>query len=188
MYSFPNNITLIGTRLRSYLQTIFVAGEWSAKPLFFRGIYFSSSMSEGAALDQDLAAALGVAPDELPEGKDWERERAFFLRDLFTEKALKEKELVTRATDTHKMLRRRQYLLFACGFAALAAFIGVAWTGLTELTSTVGTKSHVWKDVADAGWTEGLWNQAIVSPSGQYRPRVEFKGEVPWRRERFIRT
>jgi hypothetical protein len=177
LYAFPHNLSYIGSRLRSYLQTIFVAGEWSSKPLFFRGIYFSSSMREGAALDQDLAQALGVGADELPEGKDWERERAYFLRDLFVEKAFKEKELVTRATNTGKMLRRRQILLFACGFLALAVFAGVAWLGMTELTSTVGNKSHIWKDAAQPGWTDGNWNQAIVTPAGQYQPMVEFKGE-----------
>ena len=37
---------------------IFVAGEWSAKPLFLRGIYFTSSMREGSALDAELADIL----------------------------------------------------------------------------------------------------------------------------------
>ena len=36
----PSNCS--APRLRRYLETIFIAGEWSAKPLFLRGIYFSS--------------------------------------------------------------------------------------------------------------------------------------------------
>ena len=179
LYAFPHSLALIGSRLRTYLETIFVAGEWSSKPLFLRGIYFSSSMREGGSLDQDLAEALGVTAEAIPEGTDWERERAFFLRDVFVEKAFKEKALVTRATNTNKMLRRRQILSFACGFTALALFISIAWLGMTELTGTVGNKSHIWKEVSDAGWTGGIWNQAIVSHGGQYHPQVEFKGEVP---------
>ena len=60
MFALPNSLTMIGPRLRRYLETIFVAGEWSAKPLFLRGIYFTSSMREGSALDEELAQAIGV--------------------------------------------------------------------------------------------------------------------------------
>src|SRR5205085_11882598 len=120
LYAFPHSLELLSSRLRSYLETIFVAGEWSAKPLFLRGIYFSSSMREGAALDADLAEAIGVPVDALPEGKVWERERAYFLRDLFIEKVFREKGLVTRASNTARMLRGRQIALFGFGTAALA--------------------------------------------------------------------
>ena len=51
-----------------------------------------------AALDAELAEAIGVKVDELPEGKVWERERAYFLRDLFIEKIFRERGLVTRAS------------------------------------------------------------------------------------------
>jgi type VI protein secretion system component VasK len=79
LYALPHSLSLIAPRLRRYLETIFVAGEWSSKPLFLRGIYFSSSMREGSALDAELAEAIGMPVDELPEGKVWERERAYFL-------------------------------------------------------------------------------------------------------------
>ena len=46
LYALPHALELLGSRLKRYLETIFVAGEWSAKPLFLRGIYFSSSMRE----------------------------------------------------------------------------------------------------------------------------------------------
>src|SRR5678815_4898186 len=55
LYTLPHSLEMISSRLRRYLETIFIAGEWSAKPLFLRGIYFSSSMREGAALDAELA-------------------------------------------------------------------------------------------------------------------------------------
>src|SRR4029077_9369412 len=125
-----HSLELLSSRLRRYLETIFIAGEWSAKPLFLRGIYFSSSMREGAALDAELAEAIGVAADELPEGKVWERERAYFLRDLFMEKVFKEKGLVTRATNTDTMLRRRQLVLYVSCFIALTIFVVIAWLGM----------------------------------------------------------
>ncbi len=57
-----------------------------AKPLFLCGIYFTSSLRESSALDQELAEATGVPVDDLPEGRAWEREGTFFLRDVFLEK------------------------------------------------------------------------------------------------------
>ena len=33
-------------------------GEWTAKPLFLRGIYFTSSMREGKTLDEAIAFAI----------------------------------------------------------------------------------------------------------------------------------
>jgi type VI protein secretion system component VasK len=66
LYALPHSLSLIAPRLRRYLETIFVAGEWSSKPLFLRGIYFSSSMREGSALDAELAEAIGMPVDELP--------------------------------------------------------------------------------------------------------------------------
>src|SRR5207253_5406784 len=39
MFALPESIMRLAPRLRRYLETIFVAGEWSAKPVFLRGIY-----------------------------------------------------------------------------------------------------------------------------------------------------
>src|SRR5437868_12847614 len=58
LYALPYSLSTLAPRMRRYLETIFIAGEWSAKPLFLRGIYFSSSMREGSALDEDLAQAM----------------------------------------------------------------------------------------------------------------------------------
>src|SRR5882724_2663829 len=112
LYALPYSLSTLAPRMRRYLETIFIAGEWSAKPLFLRGIYFSSSMREGSALDEELAKSIGVSVDDLPDGKVWEKDRAFFLRDLFIEKVFKERGLVTRASNTALMLRTQQVALF----------------------------------------------------------------------------
>ena len=108
LYAFPNSISLITPSLRRYLSTIFIESEWSTRPLFLRGIYLTSSLREGSELDQELAQAIGVSVDELPSGRVWERETSLFLRDLFVEKIFREWGLVTRATNTLRMLRRRK--------------------------------------------------------------------------------
>src|SRR6185295_91607 len=121
LYALPDSLTKIGPRLRRYLEMIFVAGEWSPKPLFLRGIYFTSSMTEGSALDAELAEVLGVPVDSLPEGRVWRRDRAYFLRDLFIEKVFREKGLVTRASNADKQVRTRRAVLLVAGFVAIVA-------------------------------------------------------------------
>jgi hypothetical protein len=162
LYSFPNSLSLIIPNLRLYLSTIFVAGEWSAKPLFLRGIYFTSSLREGAELDQELAEVLGVAPEELPTGRAWEREISFFLRDLFVEKIFRESGLVTRATDTKKLLRRRQFALLAAGFTALAILLLFSWFGYSSMKKSIGRQSGYWLRAGE-GWSkENEWMPIVT--------------------------
>ena len=160
LFALPQSLSLIAPRLRRYLEMIFVAGEWSAKPLFLRGIYFTSSMREGAALDQELAEAIGCSLDTLPEGKAWERERAYFLRDLFTEKVFRERGLVTRATNTKRLLRRRQGLILGIGAAALACFLAFSFYQHRSLQESVGIHEKYWRGAAK-NWTPGKWNPIV---------------------------
>lgn len=163
LYALPHSLGAIVPRLRRYLETIFIAGEWSAKPLFLRGIYFSSSMREGAALDQDLAEAIGVPVDEVSDFKVWERERSYFLRDLFLEKIFKERGLVTRATNTGAMLRKRRLVLYSCGFAALAAFSVLAWFSTQSLKKNVAAQSQTWQEVVREGWWDDqVWKKGLI--------------------------
>ena len=126
LYAFPHGLAQIVPRLRRYLDLVFQVGsQWSCKPLFFRGIYFTSSMQEGVALDEDLAQFLGIPVDSLPEGPIWRRDRAYFLRDLFVKKAFQEKGLVTQATSARKQHTRRKTILLACGLASVLILIGL---------------------------------------------------------------
>ncbi|HEV3210766.1 MAG TPA: type VI secretion protein IcmF/TssM N-terminal domain-containing protein, partial [Chthoniobacterales bacterium] len=74
LFEFPQSLMGLAPRLRRYLETIFIAGEWSRRPLFLRGIYFTSSMREGSELDEELAHLLRVPISDLPAGRAWERE------------------------------------------------------------------------------------------------------------------
>jgi hypothetical protein len=169
-YSLPTSLAAIAPRLRRYLEAIFAAGEWSAKPLFMRGIYFSSAMREGSALDLELAEAIGVSVESLPEGKAWERERAYFLRDLFLEKVFVERGLVTRASNTRQLIRRRQLLTLGTLTVGLLAVIGLSILGYRALYASVGAESAIWQTAAE-GWTGGEWDHdQIVTP--------EFKGST----------
>jgi hypothetical protein len=124
LYAFPQSLAMIAPRMARYLELIFSVGsQWSGKPLFFRGIYFTSSMREGSALDEDLAESLGVSVDTLPDGRVWERDRAYFLRDLFIKKVFREKGLVTYATNAKKQHLRRKAVVMISAAASVVLLL-----------------------------------------------------------------
>ncbi|MGH7995392.1 MAG: type VI secretion protein IcmF/TssM N-terminal domain-containing protein [Opitutaceae bacterium] len=164
LFALPASLSALGPRLRKYLETIFVAGEWSAKPLFLRGIYFTSALTEGSALDAELATALGLPVEQLPEGKAWERERSFFLRDLFIQKIFKEKGLVTRASNTSTLLKRRRQLVGAVFVAGLAAVLVVSYLGSKTLKSSVSGELVYWRPAARSdNWFGAHWFPVVNS-------------------------
>jgi len=180
LYAFPKSLAAIGPRLRRYLEMIFVAGEWSAKPLFLRGIYFTSSMREGSALDAELAEVLGVPVESLPEGKVWERERAYFLRDLFMNKVFREKGLVTNATNAKKRQRWRKGVVLATAFLAVLVFSFFTWWFYSDFKATVGGEARFWLAAAHKkNWEEDNTWQPIVYREGEGDP-YSYTGQTPW--------
>ena len=178
LYAFPHSLSLLAPRLRLYLEKVFVAGPWSPKPLFLRGIYFASSMREGSALDQELAQALGLPPDQLGESRSWERERAYFLRDLFTEKIFKEAGLVTRATNTRKMLRTRSLLLWGSGTLLFLLFLAFSILGYEGFRHSIQGQRRIWAAAANpADWVNGVWHPVVASMAAE--THAEYKGNDP---------
>ena len=102
LYSFPSSFASMAPKLSRYLKQVFAADEWSAKPPFLRGIYFTSALQQGRVLDEAVAKALGI-PLESMDGSGTEevmsltKNRTYFVRDLFLEKIFKEKGLVTKS-------------------------------------------------------------------------------------------
>lgn len=168
LFALPASVAAMAPSLRKYLETIFVPGAWSSKPLFLRGIYFTSALTEGSALDAELAAALGMPVESLPDGKAWERERSFFLRDLFLQKIFREKGLVTRASNTKKLLIRRQ--LIVGGAAGLGLFLLLLFTfiGSRAISLSVGEELWIWRAGADPGsWSGARWHP-LVNARGEF--------------------
>lgn len=148
LFELPDNLVRIAPRLRRYLEMIFVAGEWSPKPLFLRGIYFTSSMREGQALDMSLASALGVEVESIPGGKEWDKEKAYFLRDVFLSKVFKEKGLVTRATNVSKALAKQRLLLVGGSLVATVIAAGLGVYAYFGFKGSIGRPSRFWEGVA----------------------------------------
>jgi len=148
LFALPDAVAKIAPRLRQYLETIFVAGEWSPKPLFLRGIYFTSSMSDGKTLDADLAQALGISVDALPSSGVWRRDRAYFLKDLFLQKIFREKGLVTRASNAMKLQRQRKMAVIAAGFATVLILLALTWYGFNQFKAGVDNQRQYWHNAA----------------------------------------
>ncbi|MGE3109842.1 MAG: type VI secretion protein IcmF/TssM N-terminal domain-containing protein [Phycisphaerales bacterium] len=177
LFAFPESLMKIGPRLRRYLEMIFVAGEWSAKPLFLRGIYFTSSMREGTALDADLADALGMPVEALPEGRVWERERAYFLRDLFLQKVFRERGLVTRASNTSAHLKQRRAIVYGTGIVGSLLLLGFTVLASRDLTRNVEKPSRFWEATGQAYMTahlnaDGRENNTPFPGGDYYNPLV----------------
>jgi hypothetical protein len=148
LYAMPHTFERIVPNLKHYLRFGFAASEWSARPAFLRGIYFTSSMREGAALDADLADALGVPLESLPEGRAWERDKAFFLRDLFTRKIFAEWGLVTRSSNVRAQHRRRKLAILTTGFAGVLLLLALTGLGARTLSRTIGKEQVMWEYAA----------------------------------------
>jgi hypothetical protein len=177
LYDYPQSLSALGPRLRRYLETIFVAGEWTSRPLFLRGIYFTSSMREGSALDEELAAVMGLPADQLPAGRAWERDHSYFLKDLFLDKVFREDGLVTRASNTDRLLIFRKLLLFGAGVLGLLCLLLFGILGYRSLQESVVAQSPFWARARE-GWVGKTW-ESIVVPDPAGSALFRYRGDQP---------
>ncbi|MEA3366676.1 MAG: type VI secretion protein IcmF/TssM N-terminal domain-containing protein, partial [Planctomycetota bacterium] len=185
LYAFPDSLQRVLPRLRQYLQMIFVGGQWSAKPLFLRGIYFTSAMREGSALDAELADALGVPVEQLPDGRVWQRDRSYFLRDVFTEKAFREWGLVTRAERAKRQYTRRKAVVLGAGILAVALLALFTVYGWLTFRSALGERSEYFRAAAplpprQAAREAGAWEPDPRSGQGLFLPVVCHEARTTW--------
>ena len=65
LFTFPEELRAAIPNLRRYIEIVFSVNPWSQKPLFIRGIYFTSSLQQGEALDKALADIMGKKLDDM---------------------------------------------------------------------------------------------------------------------------
>lgn len=159
MFGFPSFIRSLAPRLKLYLDVIFQTGAWATKPPFFRGVFFTTAMREGAQLDIELARSLGVPPNQLSEGI-FERKKSAFLRDLFLEKIFPEEGLVTRLFDVGSHLRKRLTTFYAATALLLALALGFAWMVKDLIETRLGEEQTMWAN-ANSTWQNGTFLRVI---------------------------
>lgn len=161
LFGFPETIRSLQPRLQRYLEIIFQTGAWSNLPPFFRGVYFTSAMNEGAALDEQLASALGMSIETLPGGGIFNRDKSVYLRDVFTEKIFKERGLVTRLKDLGKALRRKLVWFYAAAAALLTLVLLLAWLVKREVERELKLEQENWR-VANQAWGNGAFLPVVI--------------------------
>jgi len=179
LYAFPEQLMHVGGRLRYYLETVFMPSQWSMTPLFLRGIYFTSAVCEGVALDSDLAVALGVLPAELPPGmRAWEKNKSYFLRDLFNEKIFREKGLVTPVStkNVDSQLRRQKLAILGAGFAAVALLAAFTIYAHVQLDRSIGRINAFWETPA-SDLSKLTWPAGTDATLARYTENVKYGSE-----------
>lgn len=129
MFAFPGSFENLAPKLERYLRHIFAVDEWSAKPPFLRGIYFTSALQQGAVLDEAIAKALGMSIQDLEhktgdQDLSLSRNRSYFLRDFFLDKVFQEKGLVTRGKIAGAISGWKLWI--PLGFATALLLVGLA--------------------------------------------------------------
>lgn len=181
LFAFPESLMRLEPRLKRYLELIFVGDDFSSKPVFLRGIYFTSAMQEGQALDEAMSLITGASLEQVSLGSGMERKKqSFFLRDLFIDKVAPEKGLVTRAKNTLKVLRQQQLLIFGSAAIAMLLLLGFAWFGYRKLDQSARAEVRFWKAAADsARWQQGEWSPAIIKSAGGAGYHYLYAGDDP---------
>ncbi len=169
LFTFPETIRSLQPRLQRYMEILFQTGVWSNLPPFFRGVYFTSAMNEGAALDEQLASALGMSIETLPGGGIFNRDKSVYLRDVFTEKIFKERGLVTRLKDIGKALRRKLVWFYATTALLLALLLGFAWLVKRGVEKQLRIEQENWR-VANNTWGNGGFLPIVSRSEGADAP------------------
>lgn len=167
LFTFPHHLREVFPNLRRYLEIVFAVNPWADRPLFIRGIYFTSSLQEGEALDAAIASVMGKDLSEMALSS-FKKENALFLRDMFFDKIYREYGLVTSAKRVSASMRRRAILFGMLSLLAVFAILGAAWFGGRSFQEQVGQESLYWQLAAEQledadNRTDGLkWKQPIL--------------------------
>jgi DNA polymerase III delta prime subunit len=150
LFTFPQRFAQLAPRLRSYLRLVFVKSKFNQAPLFLRGIYFTSSLEQGAEIDEVIARQLGVTLKQLAEsGAGYRKERPLFLKDLFMKKVFEESRLVTREVYTDRIKVRRRRWLYGSVAVTSLLLLGFVVLGWWSLGKQIGELTRPWKALRD---------------------------------------
>jgi len=149
LYELPQNFLQMAAPLRVYVEEVFSGNVFACKPPFFRGLFFTTSMQEGVPVDLSMWIKLGIKPTPaIPGGEAApiaQRDKAYFLRDLFLKKVFIEKGLVTTATNALRRRRNWRFAMLGGGAVALFLFLGIGMFGKKALRESITERSDHWK-------------------------------------------
>jgi hypothetical protein len=177
LFTFPQRFAQLAPRLRSYLRLVFVKSKFNQAPLFLRGIYFTSSLEQGAEIDEVIARQLGVTLKQLAEtGAAYRKERPLFLKDLFMKKVFEESRLVTREVFTDRIkVRRRRWLYGSVAITSviLLAFVALGWWSLGKQINELTRPWKALRDTVASGQVRADQFDVVAVNNGQIEYRLD---------------
>ncbi|WP_367871376.1 type VI secretion protein IcmF/TssM N-terminal domain-containing protein [Luteolibacter sp. Populi] len=186
VYAFPGEFRRLFSPLGKYLEILFHSDRWKNKrPPFFRGIYFTSSLRQGAVLDKELASALNLPLSRLPEVRGYQTEKSMFLRDFFLEKLFRENGLVTRLTNIGRGLRNRLMRFYLITSSVLLLLLLTGWYASRQLDKRLAAERNLW-NLANQTWDNGTFLPLFDhgGPEGAWR----YAGDQPVMNSEFTRV
>ncbi len=173
MFAFPAAVAACLDNIEEFTAKL-LAGSGTVAPPFLRGVYFTSALRTGDALDVELRNAFGV--EQLPAARRKPSDRAFFLRDLLLEKIVPEAGMVAPLQDVVTANARRTRTVIGVSAMAAVAVIAVTALGFRKTVGRVETDRNFWKTietrdgsptVLEVFGPDGSWHGGDKLPSGQ---------------------
>lgn len=171
LFTFPNELRAAIPNLRRYIEIVFSLNPWSQKPLFIRGIYFTSSLQQGDALDKALSEVMGKKLGDMALSS-FKKETPLFLRDAFFHKIYRESGLVTSSGEVKNAMRRRTMIFTGACLLGVTAILAAAWFGSRSFRKNIGDEYAHWK-FAEGEYRESQlqggaaeWSRPIVYDIG----------------------
>ncbi|HWE01831.1 MAG TPA: type VI secretion protein IcmF/TssM N-terminal domain-containing protein [Tepidisphaeraceae bacterium] len=165
MFAFPHAVSGMLAGLED-LVTQFVDRFGNHSPPFLRGIYFTSALQTGQALDFELQKALGL--EQLPQSRRGASDRAFFIRDLFLDKMIPEAGMVTPLEDVVSTARRRGRVLVGGTLAAAAALLVSTALGYMQTAGRTRPHRELWGQFAGNVESGNFNDLALFDAAGAY--------------------
>jgi hypothetical protein len=171
LFAFPEELKSAVPNLRRYIEIVFSLNPWSQKPLFIRGIYFTSSLQQGDALDKAIAEVMGKNLGDLALSS-FKKETPLFLRDSFFQKIYKETGLVTNSGEVKGSMRRRTMMFGGTCVVGILLVLAAAIFGSSAFRKSIGNEYSHWQ-FAESQYQESMeldrqydWGRPIVYDTG----------------------
>lgn len=126
--TFPLEFKTLKPALKSFIATLFEDNPYQFQPVF-RGFYFTSALQEGvieSPMTEQIAQEFQLSQIAQSEVKDQLKttpNHGYFLKGLFSDVILKDKDLVKQHVNTSK--KRQRYIAFIGALAGVSIILGV---------------------------------------------------------------
>lgn len=127
--TFPLEFKTLKPALRSFVSTLFEDNPYQFQPVF-RGFYFTSALQEGiveSPMTEQIAQEFHLHPIENSEQQNQHRahgqNHGYFLKGLFSDVILKDKELVKQHINPAK--KRQRHIAFIGSLVGVSIILGV---------------------------------------------------------------